>query len=63
MVSVENNEARQTVQLESLSTVANAMGCDLLIPTHVHTREELNLWEQENILEAVERAERRGPRA
>lgn len=24
-----------------------------LLPTHIHTREQLNLWEQENILEAV----------
>ena len=29
-----------------------------LIPTHIHTREELNLWEQENILEAVTWARR-----
>lgn len=27
---------------------------DGLIPTHIHTRAELNVWEQENILEAVE---------
>lgn len=30
VVSIENNESRQTVQLDSLSTVANAMGCDLV---------------------------------
>lgn len=30
VVSIENNESRQTVQLDSLRTVANAMGCDLV---------------------------------
>ncbi len=29
-----------------------------LIPAHIHSRDELNLWEQENILEAARWAER-----
>lgn len=33
-----------------------------LIPTHITTRDELNAWEQQNILQALDRLRRRRPR-